>query len=560
MKLFVLGGITNDNQRNTIQQFLVNIENSKALENFAEFQKLAENGDDKFSFVYYFEDDLNQLNQIDLQTDEQYLILMYDAPEHALLLNTVEQWQLANQELLGFYVSNIEQTKLLNAHQVCLNLKSFLDFLNTEYSLELSAELNASNEYLSSTDLFNMEQQFTYLTENLETQYTFEQLESAAEILDSQYSTSLSYRNAQWVSQLVNCSKKLVDQTQQQNIKIEKIKYAKQALTEQHLVELTKELKTYQEKNEKLSHERGELAYENELSLLQIHQLQEELEQMTVAHSMTKAELEKNQNEKVDDLATNNEKLETKIQELVEENELSLLQIHQLQEELEHTFLKLSQAESDINSVKQNKQKLMQKLSIAKNETKSEGDQINQGHIELILMQVDQLHEELESSVNKVNELEQELLNQNAINQQQSIQLKSSEDKYNEVLNSSNEFGKEKEVFVVQMQQLKTDLSIAIKDKESLKSEVNDLKQEKQKVTERLSVLEKDYTELTNVNTDLVAENELSLLQIHQLQEELEHYYIKAQQGESFKLIQPGEHRTNSYLTTSLELIGHLNH
>jgi peptidoglycan hydrolase CwlO-like protein len=83
-------------------------------------------------------------------------------------------------------------------------------------------------------------------------------------------------------------------------------------------------------------------AAENELSLLQVQQLQEELEQMVLKQaSLSKA----------DATGTEITALKKERDDLAAENELSLLQIHQLQEELEYYYTKLQQQGSLEHSI-----------------------------------------------------------------------------------------------------------------------------------------------------------------------------------------------------------------
>ena len=85
---------------------------------------------------------------------------------------------------------------------------------------------------------------------------------------------------------------------------------------------------------------------ENELALLQIHQLQEELEASYL-------------NAKVltEESVTHKSALENRLSERTAENELALLQIHQLQEELEYYYIqyqKMTYLPQDFSSYRPN--------------------------------------------------------------------------------------------------------------------------------------------------------------------------------------------------------------
>ena len=110
---------------------------------------------------------------------------------------------------------------------------------------------------------------------------------------------------------------------------------------------------------------------EAELTLLQLHQVQEELEEVFLADREKAAELERLKQQLAD-----GEALQAKLSSLTsaeeearEEAELTLLQLHQVQEELEHYFL-LSRGQSQqlerYNQLQRRSQRLLAKVAAPK--------------------------------------------------------------------------------------------------------------------------------------------------------------------------------------------------
>jgi len=116
------------------------------------------------------------------------------------------------------------------------------------------------------------------------------------------------------------------------------------------------EIQHLSEQKLELERDKQTLETENELSLLQIHQLQEELESTHL--------------EKI--------KINETVSELESENELSLLQIHQLQEELEFYYLKYNEQSEVCNSLLNQKNQSNDSLSIFSYITNKHGNQIIQ--------------------------------------------------------------------------------------------------------------------------------------------------------------------------------------
>ncbi|MDD8059338.1 hypothetical protein [Shewanella metallivivens] len=256
------------------------------------------------------------------------------------------------------------------------------------------------------------------------------------------------------------------------------------------------------------------LIRENELALLQISQLQEELEQSFVNSEQFKADNQVN----LELLA----QAERQQESLIRENELALQQIGQLQEKLEQSFVNSEQLKAD-------NQANLELLAQAERQQES---LIREN--ELALQQIGQLQEKLEQSFVNSEQLKAD--------NQGNLELLVQTERQKEFLTSENELA------LLQISQLQEELEQTFLNNQTLSQKIEhknaELKQLKdeynQKMANSISIeqsIANDNEYQAKINAlelkvcDLESENELALLQINQLQEELEFYYIKFQQG-----------------------------
>ena len=301
-----------------------------------------------------------------------------------------------------------------------------------------------------------------------------------------------------------------------------------------------------------LTQQLAEQTQEAELSQLQVVQLQEELE-ATVQQA---SKLESTEQA----LKASNEKasqLQTKLASAEEEQQLLLLQTTQLQEELEATVQQASKLESTEQALKASNEKASQlqtKLSSAEEEQ------------QLLLLQTTQLQEELEATAQKASKLESteqalKASNEQALQLQQRLtcaneeaqlatlqiaqlqeELERTFSEYETVkarekettaelskqLEANKQFKalqKENALLTEQLSQLQQGLEKAEIEKESLTKALSELQQTQ---LEHAGIKEMSNDNLQNAELEL----ELASLQISQLQEELEHYYLALQESE----------------------------
>ncbi|MCK4493381.1 MAG: hypothetical protein KAU26_04955, partial [Methylococcales bacterium] len=283
---------------------------------------------------------------------------------------------------------------------------------------------------------------------------------------------------------------------------------------------------------------------ENELMLSQLHQVQEDLEaqflksqslekQKSNDHNATQATIKALEAEK-DSLNEQKEHekitLQNKLKDAQEkvntsesENELMLLQLHQVQEELEAQFLTSQSLEKqktalnkeveqktkalDTEKIVLNKQKETEKTALQSkvNEYQEKAKEAESEN-ELMLLQLHQTQEELEAQFLKSQSLEKQKSNDHNTAQEK---IKALESKKTALEKQKIDRNKETE------QRIKI-----------LNSEKDSLNKQKEHEKNTLQNKLKDAQETVKESE---SENELMLLQLHQVQEELEHYFLKYQ-------------------------------
>ena len=339
-----------------------------------------------------------------------------------------QEWIPQTDLLIQFYLANKANAILVDSSQCELIPEAFENLLKKKFNINCEC----SEQQIDDADkLMNYSLQLsllTALTENYDLQSTFENVISAADLLVEDNDNSPESRTAM----LRESAKTLVEQikltysnrealVKESDVSLTQVKQLQEELetsTKQQKSseeQLKQNLVLSKETNDKAAVEKteletsiAELTAENELSLLQVQQLQEELETIYHVNKTTEEQLKHSQklsNESSNKLngeiatvkETNNQlaqakaKLESSITELTAENELSLLQIQQLQEELESLFVENNQLKQLGN--KQAEKELSQKNN---NEKNSEQLQDLKTEKEIALLQIQQLQEELE--------------------------------------------------------------------------------------------------------------------------------------------------------------------
>lgn len=293
-------------------------------------------------------------------------LLFYTRPETAVVqamqqgvdpIEALQHWQNNTQQLLAFYRRNRRKALLVDVSHALENPEFFVESCANTFSLEVNAaELPTLTTQHPSPLLQLIAEQLIAQGPKLSSLLAELEASSTALATDpqlcSEYDFSVLFQEYQLSGiQVSTLAEAQAAQAQQQ---AELAKLAAHAAT--------------------LESSQQDTVQENELLLLQLHQVQEELEAtfLTAQTAEQKANNEKvalnrqltealsgqsqqhtSASSELSALQSKLSALETSHQDTEQENELLLLQLHQVQEELEHYFLqyqsleeKVSQAES----------------------------------------------------------------------------------------------------------------------------------------------------------------------------------------------------------------------
>jgi hypothetical protein len=307
----------------------------------------------------------------------------------------------------------------------------------------------------------------------------------------------------------------------------------------------------------------AELKQQNELLLLQLHQVQEELDQ----HFLAKQKLEnqiattllehnalvsqnaqraaqerdnylserqraqeelQRQQLAIENSRVTAEQLNRAQQELKQENELLLLQLHQVQEELEQHFLAKQKLEKQIATtlhehnalVSQNAQRASQERDIHISERQQAQEELQRQQLVI---------ENSRVTAERLNQAQQELKQENEL-----------------LLLQLHQVQEELEHHFLAKQKLEDQMATTLHEHNALVSQnaqrasqerdihISERHQAQEELQRQQLVIENSRVtaeQLNRAQQELKQENELLLLQLHQVQEELEHYFLQHQQA-----------------------------
>lgn len=275
-----------------------------------------------------------------------------------------------------------------------------------------------------------------------------------------------------------------------------------------------------------------------------IKELQEQLEHQCKQHESDKVQLAgelEEKNKAASNKEEENEQLLLQLQKVQEEREASYVQIknsqkqlidaneekERLKEELESTFLQAKQAGEKLSTMSSERDKLEAELVRVGEEKSGLGDKLGQfeKQQEELLSQIETLQQELKDKVNVETEVKEEnellLLQLQQVQEELEsayVQAKSADEKLNAV-NS-------------ELQLLKADFAMLIEERDSLKEEAKDLQEKHQRQVNKVVALQTELKQKTNAENEAKDENELLLLQLQQVQEELERYFLRCKELE----------------------------
>jgi hypothetical protein len=554
----------------------------------------------------------------EIDSGDAKFVVLYSSPEvflaalgHEAISNldqAEQQWLPQTELLTQLYLAHKDNALLVDSEQCEVNFEDFTTLLNRKFNIDsqLSNTCNIDGRLNNQgAELLIQSLQLTFVTalcDNYDIQSTYENVVSAADLLAVSNGYSPEDRAINQRDKCRRLVKKietkyseytgLVKDNDLSSLQVKQLQelleiaFNEQKTSEKQLAlskkasdKVSKELSTIQKSNNQLAQDKSTLendtkglSAKNELLLMQVQQLQEELE--TGYHQLSKSEgqlaLDKEASAKVADALSSIQKnnnqitqdksnLENDIVELNTGNELSLLQIQQLQEELETVYHQQKTSEEklafnkddsakaadELFAIQKSNNQLAQDKSTLKNDLKELSAE-NDLSLSLLQLQVQQLQEELEMACHQQKTSAEKL----AINKANSDKIA---DKLLAIQKVKNQLTKDNSKLAQDNSKLAQDKSKLEHDKTGLSAEkkltllqVKQLQEESEAVFSQNKILEiqlKDTTskqkELEQNNlqlktnneqsADFKGENEIALLQIQQLQQELEFYFIKYQ-------------------------------
>ncbi|MBL3589735.1 MAG: hypothetical protein JMN24_08070 [gamma proteobacterium endosymbiont of Lamellibrachia anaximandri] len=401
----------------------------------------------------------------------------------------MEAWSASNQVLIHFQRRNRRRSLLLNAEtaaqqpealaEACQRIGLVLRQENPSPTLTTTAP--ALERLLASQFL---REQSALQTLQMELEASAQPLgEAAAHEFPQPLEVYHSYQQGQVrVEQLTQArgeQAKLAMERQDQIQQLTKVRDEQAKLASERQAQLTQS-KQAQEKLESANEETGQ---ENELLLLQLHQVQEELEAVFLQKQQID-QAQKEQNTKL------KQELQTQIEQLTNARDEQAKLATEYQAQL--TQSKLAQ----------------EKLESANKETGQEN--------ELLLLQLHQVQEELEAVFLHKQQIEQS-------QKEQDTKLKQLQRELDQTRKDFQVEEKIRKGLAGEQQKLQTQ----IEPLTNARDEQAKLATERQI---QLTQAKQSQEKLESAKKETEQENELLLLQLHQVQEELEHYFIKYQE------------------------------
>ena len=425
-----------------------------------------------------------------------HFIFVYDSLEHVLVRASagrelsreainklISEWQSFYTALMHFYHRHRERCLLVHAEQACANPEAFDKALSS--CLQRPLERDASTSVVSmALDLLEASLAASMVKEQHAWQCSYEELQSQADFPLSKGKATDSLAAWNGFSAL----------TMQIRLHGEALSVAEEQVTQTQA-----QLEVVQGQKGEAESRLNKQQKEAELLLLQLHQVQEELEH----HFLENGALKQEGN--------------ALKQSLAEAKAIAEAQLTALQRQLEATkeLAQKTQSDRDIKL----KALAAAEVQVAQTRTQLEVAQAQKAEVEvqlneqqkeaeLLLLQLHQVQEELEHYFLENGALKQE---GNALKQSLAEAKATTET----------------QVGALQRQLDETQAS-AKKAQSDLDAKIKVLAEAKDKLEQKVAALEQQVPQTTP--QELQQENELLLLQLHQVQEELERYYLETQQ------------------------------
>ena len=422
-------------------------------------------------------------------------VLVYSAPEF-VICNMLQQqvdapadmdsilaaWNRYNTELLRFY--NRDRCLLINAQTALQQPSVLLEKMADAFALRLQLPAEEARQNTSRVAA-GLACSLISDTSPTDQNALYQELESTADIISSGVRPSTQEKLQAWseYNRLIRELNNNASLTEQQQRELETLKAELEQQTHNNL------------------NKQQELERENELLLLQLHQVQEELEQ----HFLNNQELGKKEKQLTIDI----QRKQQEIDSLKATTSQLGANIHAKQQEIDNLKANTSQLNASIQA-------------------KQELEQEN----ELLLLQLHQVQEELEQHFlnnQELGEKEKQLTIDIQRKQQEIDSLKANASQL-----GANIHAKQQEIDSLKATTSQLGANIHAKQQEidRLKATTSQLGANihaKQQEIDNLKANTSQLNASIQAKQELEQENELLLLQLHQVQEELEHYFLEYQ-------------------------------
>ncbi|RLJ20550.1 hypothetical protein DJ030_06425 [bacterium endosymbiont of Escarpia laminata] len=427
----------------------------------------------------------------------------------------MQAWHASNQVLIHFQRRNRRRSLLLDAEMAAQQPEALADACQ-RIGLVLRQE-NPSPTLTTTAPALERLLASQFLREQPAIQDLQMELEASAQPLgevtahESPQPLEVyhSYQQGQMrVEQLTQArdeQAKLAIEHQDQIQQLTKVRAEQAKLATERQAQLTQS-KQVQEKLEAANKETGQ---ENELLLLQLHQVQEELEAVFLQKQQID-QTQKEQDTKIKQLQQELDEAKRQFQAeekarkgLAGEQQKLQTQIEQLTKAKDEQAKLAIERQTQLTQARQSQEK----LEAANKETGQEN--------ELLLLQLHQVQEELEAVFLQKQQIDQ-------TQKEQDTKIKQLQQELDEARRKFQAEEKARKGLAGEQQKLQTQIEQLTKGRD----EQAKLATERQiQVTQARQSQEK----LESVKKETEQENELLLLQLHQVQEELEHYFLKYQ-------------------------------
>lgn len=406
---------------------------------------------------------LNFWRDFDPQTR---FVLVYSSPTYALAQLLREQeispaliesfcssWLRVNSELLRFYNRNLDRSVLFNIEALSLPLEAnrLLSVSRDKLGISLSASADWCIEQPMDDAAFRL---FAYslLQEHPTVQALYKELESVADII--------------------------YDFPEPQK----EILIAKTFVQYQHLAE-----------------RHGEARELSTQLNVQVLELQSQLGQIQQELTFEKQKPDQS----------------SQLKDLKKENELLLLQMHQVQEELESYFLQCQRLSSEQVKVAKERQTQLQQSTQARDEQAKLAAERQS--------QIQQLAQARDEQAKQAKKLQTQMHQLTRARDEKAKLAAERQSQIQQLVQARDEKAK-----------LAAEQQVLIQKRTRTQNEYETLNGENARLKNQLNVLEAKLRDaqaiVSSKQSELAKENELLLLQLHQVQEELEHYFLKYQE------------------------------